>query len=118
MKEKLFIFEPDYEELIYDTDKEVCYYDEIYISENEIININIPGLKEWLGKYVDEVLIPCESGKVTMEEINKIFDWKSFHEQGINFAKEIKKLLPSNIRLQYRAPFEDKSRIIKENFFI
>ena len=118
MKEKLFIFEPDYEELIYDTDREVCYYDEIYLSDNGTINLDIPGLKEWLGKYVEEVLIPCETGKTTIDGINKTFDWKTFHEQGIKFAKEVKKLLPENIRLKYSAPFEDHSGIIKDDFFI
>ncbi len=118
MADRLFIFEPDYEELIYDTEREVCYYDEIDLSDNETINLNMPGLKDWLNKYVDEVLIPCETGNTTIDEINKTFDWKAFHEQGIKFATEVKKLLPSNIRLQYRAPFEDKSGIIKDDLFI
>ncbi len=117
MEEKLFIFEPDYDQLFYDPEEGYSYYDTIYLSaEKQIeLNINIPGLQDWLNTYINEVLIPCAAGKITLEDLNKNFDWKSFHERGMEIAKEIKKQLPSNIRLQYRAPFEDKSGIIKDD---
>lgn len=82
------------------------------------ITFNIPGLSSWLNKYLWEVLAPCESGEMTIEELNKIFDWKSFHKQGIQIAIEIKKRLPENVFLKYSTSFEDGSRLLKHDIVI
>ena len=37
------------------------------------------------------------------------FDWKSFHQTGIELAKEVRKRLPSFVTLIYQSPFEDVS---------
>lgn len=119
MEEKLLIFEPDYYQLFYDPEEGYSYYDTIYLSENEELRLDIKHeLHDWLYKYIDKVLIPCAAEEITVEELNKTFDWKTFHEQGIKFAKEMKTLLPNYIRLQYRAPVEDQSGIIKDKFFV
>lgn len=113
------IFEPDYYQLFYDPEEGYSYYDTIYLSENAEIELSIrQELKGWLYKYIYEVLIPCEVKEITLEELNKTFDWKAFHDQGIKFAKEIKTLLPNYICLQYRSPFYDQSGIIGEDLFI
>lgn len=86
--------------------------------KDKLINIGIPNLKHWLNTYVDSVLIPCESGDVTIDDINKTFDWKSFHEEGIKLANKIKQLLPDDVILKYSGPFEDRSEIIQGELII
>lgn len=88
-----------------------------YISINDHfeINLDIKGLQEWLWEYENQCLVPCESGEKTLEELNKSFDWKSFHERGLSFAAQVKKLLPLNTEMIYCSPFEDKSGIIDSN---
>ena len=75
-------------------------------------------MDSWLSEYMWQVCVPCESGKLSREELNKTFDWKSFHQTGIELAKEVRKRLPSFVTLIYQSPFEDVSGLIKENFVI
>lgn len=70
------------------------------------ITLEIKGLNEWNSRYVNEVLIPCETGEKHIEEINKIFDWKKFNEEGIRFAQKVKESLPYEVKLEYASPFE------------
>ena len=79
------------------------------------IEIKIPGLKDWLNEYMWYCLVPYEAGEITLEELNKTFDWKSFHNRGLSLAAQVKKLLPLNTELIYCSPFEDKSGIIDSN---
>ena len=65
-----------------------------------------------------QVLVPSESGKITLDEINKTFDWKSFHRQGIALAVEVKRLLPKKVVLKYSTPFEDRSAIFPNEVLI
>ena len=119
MNKHIFYFEPDYDQLFYDPEEGYSYYDTIYLSETEEIKLNIsPALNDWLNKYIEKVLFPCAAGQISLDKLNKTFDWKTFHEQGIKFAKEIKKQLPENIILKYTAPFEDKSGIITKEINI
>ena len=83
--------------------------------DGDSIEITIPGLKDWLNEYMWYCLVPYEAGEITLEELNKTFDWKSFHDHGLSFAAQIKKLLPLNTELIYCSPFEDKSGIIDSN---
>lgn len=82
------------------------------------IEFNSPELSRWLSEYVNEVLIPCEAGEVSVEELNKTFDWKSFHRRGIRLAVAVKKLLPKNVVLKYSAPFEDRSSLLTGEILI
>lgn len=84
----------------------------ISINDHCEVKLSINGLQEWLLEYEHQCLIPCESGKISLEELNKTFDWKSFHERGLAFAAQVKKLLPLYTELIYCIPFEDISRII------
>ena len=86
--------------------------------ENQEINVSIPGLETWLSEYMWQVCVPCESGKLSREELNKTFDWESFHQTGIELAKEVKKRLPPYVTLIYKSPFEDISGLIKPDFII
>ena len=81
--------------------------------DGDSIEIKIPGLENWLNEYMWQCLVPYETGKITLEELNKTFDWKSFHDKGLMFAKEIKKMLPENIELIYKSPYEDISGSIE-----
>ena len=75
-------------------------------------------MDEWLSEYMWQVLAPYESGEISKEELNKTFDWKSFHQTGIELAKEVKKRLPQYVTLIYKSPFEDISGLIKPDFVI
>ena len=84
----------------------------ISVNDHYEVNLDINGLQEWLWEYENQCLIPCESGEMSLEELNKTFDWKSFHERGLAFAAQVKKLLPLYTELFYCSPFEDRSGII------
>ena len=84
----------------------------ISVNEHYEVNLDIKGLQEWLWEYENQCLIPCESGDISLDELNKTFDWKSFHERGLAFAAQVKKLLPLYTELIYCSPFEDRSGII------
>ncbi len=84
----------------------------ISVNEHYEVNLDIKGLQEWLWEYENQCLIPCESGEISLEKLNKTFNWKSFHERGLAFAAQVKKLLPLYTELIYCSPFEDKSGII------
>ncbi|MCR5621259.1 MAG: hypothetical protein K6G18_05325 [Treponema sp.] len=73
------------------------------------IDLNIPGLQDWLNEYMWNCLAPCESGELTPEELLHVFDWKRFHQRGLSFATEVKKLLPATVELIYSVPYEDIS---------
>ena len=108
----------DCDVFLYD-EKGRCYGNGDFITvENKEINLSILGVDSWLSEYMWQVCVPCESGKLSREELNKSFDWKSFHQTGIELAKEVKKRLPSWVSLIYKSPFEDVSGLIKENFVI
>ncbi|MBR1639225.1 MAG: hypothetical protein IJ688_07560 [Treponema sp.] len=84
----------------------------ISVNEHYEVNLDIKGLQEWLWEYENQCLIPCESGDISLDELNKTFDWKSFHDRGLAFAAQVKKLLPLYTELIYCSPFEDRSGII------
>lgn len=109
---------PDCDVFLYD-EKGRCYGNGDFVTvENQEINVSILGVDSWLSKYMWQVCVPCENGKLTREELNKTFDWKSFHQTGIELAKEVKKRLPPYVTLIYKSPFEDILELIKPDFII
>ena len=82
------------------------------------INFYIPDFYEWANNYMRNALIPCETGKISVEELNKTFDWKAFHKQGIAIAVKVKKLLPKNVVLKYASPFEEQSGLLPAEVLI
>lgn len=90
----------------------------ISVNDHYEVNLDINELQEWLWEYENKCLIPCESGEIPLEELNKTFDWKSFHERGLTFAAQVKKRLPLYTELIYCSPFEDRSGIIDSDGII
>ena len=111
---------PDYgENCFYTLDGFDCGEDgEIYLDDDYMVKINVPGLSDWCYKYQEECLIPIEFGKISLEELNKTFDWRNFHSTGLKLAAEVKKQLPEVVELWYQAPFEDKSGLISKKILI
>lgn len=108
--------EPDAEALFWDEEgTAIGDTESISINDHYEVKLNIKGLQEWLWEYENQCLIPCESGKISLEDLNKTFDWKSFHERGLAFAAQVKKLLPLYTELIYCSPFEDRSGIINSD---
>ena len=88
------------------------------LDDSKDIKLNVDGLQQWANNYMCNVLVPSESGEITIEQINKTFNWKLFHRQGIELAVEVKKLLPKNVFLKYVTPFEDESNLIPKEILI
>ena len=82
------------------------------------ISFNSKELSNWLWTYVHQAIVPYECGQLSIEELNKTFDWKAFHLQGITLALAVKKLLPENVILKYSAPFEDGSNCLSGDILI
>lgn len=101
-------------------DDDLCIGDdsEVSLGKNKDLNFNIPGFYDWANNYMYNALIPCEAGKISIEELNKTFGWKDFHKQGIAIAVEVKKLLPKNVVLKYVAPFEDQTGMLPDEVLI
>lgn len=124
-KPYLIKMEPDANALFWndnegDEERGFCIGDDksLSIDGGRQIDLNIPGLSDWLSEYLWQVLAPCESGEISIEELNKTFDWRDFHKRGIALAVEVKKLLPKNCVLKYAAPFEDKSGLLPDEVLI
>ena len=88
------------------------------LDDSKDIKLNVDGLQQWANNYMCNVLVPSESGEITIGQINKTFNWKLFHRQGIELAVEVKKLLPKNVFLKYVTPFEDESNLIPKEILI
>lgn len=88
------------------------------LDDSKDIKLNVDGLQQWANNYMCNVLVPSESGEITIEQINKTFNWKLFHRQGIELAVKVKKLLPKNVFLKYVTPFEDESNLIPKEILI
>ena len=84
----------------------------------EIRTFHSLGLKIW-NDYRNSVEADFkDDDSETIGQINKTFNWKLFHRQGIELAVEVKKLLPKNVFLKYVTPFEDESNLIPKEILI
>ena len=100
-------------------DEGICVGNAEHISlKDDTYNLNFAELQKWADSYMWQILAPSESGEITLEEINKTFDWKSFHRQGIALAVEVKRLVPKDVVLKYSTPFEDGSGILPNEVLI
>lgn len=102
---------PDYD--IFYCDPEGCEYtlydDELSnddISLGPCFRFVIPGMEEWQRRYEDAT----DFASTTTDPS---FDWKSWHLEGLQFAKKIRLLLPKIYKLYYRPPYEDISNTIE-----
>ncbi len=91
---------------------------EVWLDDDFMVKINVSGLFEWCYKYQEECMIPVEAGQVSLEDLNKTFDWKAFHTSGLRLAYEVRKQLPDYVELWYQASYEDKSGLIPEKILI
>lgn len=98
---------PDFDVLY--VDAEGCSFD---ASGDEISNDDlemgplfcfaIPGIEEWLRRYVDAT-------DFVDTVTDPSFDWKTWHCEGLLFAKAIREQLPRCYKLFYEPPYEDKN---------
>lgn len=73
--------------------------------------VQIEGLAEWSHDIVPAIIEAAVGKTYPM-------DWENFHRRGIELARQIRKVLPKEYDLWYRAPFEDKSGTIKKPILI
>ena len=108
-----FIICPSAASLYIDTDGKPCEMESDTIAKRDYLwvrdsySVILPGLKEWCERYrhaVDPVTHAVSAG----------FDWKSWHHDGLLFAKEIHKKLPREITLRYARPPGDESGLVED----
>ncbi|MCF0165556.1 MAG: hypothetical protein HUJ92_09730 [Bacteroidales bacterium] len=107
---------PDYD-ILYD-DMKGCSYsaygDEVYNSEPSLgpmFRFAVPGIEEWLKRYEDAT----DFAETTTYPD---FDWKSWHWEGLQFAKYIRERLPLCYDLYYNSPYEDKSGTLDDEILV
>ena len=107
---------PDFDYLFIDGNGccSTAYGDEISNEDFSLgprFRIVIPGIEEWHRRYV-------YSTDFAATKTDESFDWLSWHYEGLLFAKEIKRQLPTCFKLLYTAPYEDVSGLIPEEIEI
>ena len=68
-------------------------------------SIVVPGMEEWARHYE----LATDFAETTTDPY---FDWRSWHYEGLCFAKAIWEQLPRSYSLYYKPPFEDNSNTI------
>lgn len=74
-------------------------------------HVQFEGLEEWCSE-MKPVIIEAAVGKTHP------MDWEDFHRRGLEYAKQLRKVLPLEYDLWYEAPFEDKSGTIRKPILI
>ena len=107
--EDILTIQPDFDYFIRHLDGTVDGYEDL----EELCGqpVQIEGLKDWCQDIVPVVIEAAVSKTYPM-------DWEDYHRRGINLAKQLRKVLPKEYDLWYRAPYEDKSGTIKEPMLI
>lgn len=105
----VLVINPDYDELI-------CDETHLVIDDEELSRIvggkfDVKGFYEW-GREIHPIVIAAEFG----EPYN--MEWGDYHRRGLEFAKELRKCLPSEYDLWYHKPFEDNTCSIPERQLI
>ncbi|MBO7763955.1 MAG: hypothetical protein J6S16_03335 [Bacteroidales bacterium] len=72
---------------------------------------DVKGFYEW-GREIHPIVIAAEFGEPYDME------WGDYHRRGLEFAKELRKCLPSEYDLWYHKPFEDNTCSIPERQLI
>lgn len=107
---------PDFD-FLYQNPDGVCdeaYGDEIAnddFSFGPRFRIVVPGIEEWHRRYV----VATDFAET---ETDASFDWKRWHYEGLLFAKEIKRQLPSIYKLYYQTPYEDNVELLDDEIEI
>ena len=107
---------PDYD-ILYD-DMEgysyCAYGDEVFNSEptlGPLFRFAVSGIEEWLKRYEDAT-------DFAETRTSPDFDWKSWHWEGLQFAKYIRERMPRCYDLYYKHPYEDKSGTLDDEILI
>lgn len=82
--------------------------DEVYNFDYEYgpcYSIVLPGICDWFRRYEG-----ATDFSVTTTEPS--FDWRAWHIEGLQLAKELRRHLPASVRLYYRPPYEDTSGLL------
>lgn len=111
MKQKNYIIlSPDLDVLY--VDPESCCYcaygDEIYNEDPKsgpVFRFAMPGIEEWQKRYE-------YATDFTNTMTDPSFDWKTWHYEGLCFAKAIWENIPRSFKLYYKPPYEDRSNTI------
>lgn len=111
MKQKFSLkISPDYDVLYIDGD--ACsvdaFGDEVSNVEPDLgpcFSIVIPGLEEWLFRYMNAT-------DFVETTTDSSFDWKTWHYEGLCFAKALWEQLPRSYALYYEPPYEDRSQTL------
>ena len=103
---------PDFDYLFIDGNGccSTAYGDEISNDDFSLgprFRIVIPGIEGWHSRYINAT-------DFAATKTDESFDWLSWHYEGLLFAKEIKRQLPTCFKLLYTAPFEDVSGLIPD----
>lgn len=112
MQKKTYIrISPDCDVLIIHSDGccDCAYGDEISNDRQELgprFSIVMPGIDEWLERY-------ASATDFTETTTDPSFDWKTWHYEGLCFAKAIWNKLPRCYTLYYDPPFEDRSHTVE-----
>lgn len=107
---EILTIDPDVDTFL--RDMEDCHYgvwdnDEISYPGEEEHPISLSGVKEWVDEMFP-IIVDANTGRPGE------YQWRHFHERGIQFAQKLRDLLPVRYDVWYEAPFEDKSGIIPQ----
>lgn len=110
----ILTIDPDVD--VFLSDMRGCCYgimnnDEINYPGQEENPISLSGVKEWVDEMFP-IVVDASTGHPGE------YQWRHFHERGIQFAQKLRELLPSKYDLWYKAPFEDKSGVIPRPILI
>lgn len=113
---KLWIIDPEYDVCISEiTDsnipfevKDDTFEDLTDVEGNPVI---ITGFSQWASE-IRPVILAAETGK------SYEFDWDNYHKRGLALARKLRDVLPADIDLWYKAPFEDNSGLFPRPILI
>ena len=71
----------------------------------------IDGFEEWYTEAATAVAETCAGRACNI-------DWNDFHRRGIEYAKQIRRILPAEYDLWYMKPYEDTSNIIRKPILV
>lgn len=115
---------PDYDCLLWENGTVLCGRDADGFNfegsdwEKDVALEKDKTIDEWLCRFENCCLIPCETGEIAREELAYQFKWESFHLQGLQIALKIANQLPPECELWYVTPHEDASGILPEEILV
>lgn len=111
----ILTIDPDIAQLFYD-EEDISYEVEKdgtidFIYDRDGNPIVIKDYFTWHDE-INQLVIDSETGYPYTK------DWEEYHRRGIQLAQNLRKVLSTDFDLWYKAPFEDKSDVIKHPFLV